>query len=636
MTRKITTYLLAGCLVAALGWCPLIALAQDEQPQDAATVPADVPAAQPQSQAPGDDEPVTDEPEQPAEPPIPLVGWLELSETLPEAPPPFAFVAPEEVGPTLSDVIDQLDTVASDDRYIGVVVFLDRPMLTLSQIDAISDALDAVRAEGKHVMAFAEQYTLGTYLLACSADTILLQRKGEVWMFGFGVEEIYLVGLLDKLGMQADLVQVGEFKGAEEPWTRTGPSDAWNQNIDALLNDLYGQVVGRIAERRGMSDDEVEQVFADSLLMSDTDYVQRRVIDQLTDRDLIEATELAYGDEFEWDETMGGPGDTARVDNPFAMFRMLFQEPKTQVRRQSIALINAAGPIHSGESAYGEGLFGGENIGSQTMVEVLGDVRDNDLIKGAVIRLDSPGGSAIASEMIWQAIREVGETKPVFVSVGSMAASGGYYIACGADEVFVVPHSIVGSIGVVGGKIILGGLYDKIGVAVHRRSRGPLADMFNSVTVFTPQQRTVLEAALNRIYAQFTQRILLGRGNRIGDIDAVARGRLFTGKQAVQNGLADRIGDLDDALTAMAEQLDLEPGTYDVVTMPPPMSLAEFLEKTFDLRSRPVAVQVGMIEAARSVLGPDVWRSARSVLNGLMLLRHEPVLVLLPTVIVIR
>lgn len=564
----------------------------------------------------------------------PKVVWLDLSQVIRDAPLPFAWITSKGVGLTIRDIIKLLDKVANDDRYLGVVLNLDRLRLGLSQINEISAAVDAVRISGKHVMAFAEQYCLSSYLLASSADTILLHRKGLVELTGMSLEEMYLLGLFEKLGIKADFVQIGKYKGFDEAWTRNQPSEAWSLNIDALLDDLYGQIVERIADRRMMDPEYVEQLFADSLTMSETDCLKRRVIDQLVDRDLIEATKLAYGDHFVWEKAEPTGNDHNRhYSSPFSVFSQLLQESKIHIHRNSIAVIHAHGVIHGGHSGYEYPFFGGESIGSSTLLETLDDISANDLIKGAVIHIDSPGGSAIASEVIWQAVRKVGIKKPVFVSVGPLAASGGYYIACAAEEIYVAPQSIIGSIGVGGGKVTLGSLYEKIGISVHRRSRGALGDMFNSVNTFTSDERATLQTMLQRIYEQFTARVMLGRGSRVNDIDAIAQGRLFTGRQAVKNGMADHMGNIENALVAMAEQLGLKEGEYDVVRMPPPMSLSQYLENLFNSQLQVSTAQAGLMQTAKKLLGSKTWPTAQAVLNGLMLLRNEPVLTLMPYVI---
>jgi protease-4 len=317
---------------------------------------------------------------------------------------------------------------------------------------------------------------------------------------------------------------------------------------------------------------------------------------------------------------------------------MLFKEQDTRTHRPTIAIVHASGAIHSGESSHGSGLFDAESIGSTTMVEVLGDVRDDDNIKGVILRIDSPGGSALASEIIWQAVRDLGETKPVFVSVGSMAASGGYYIACAGDEVYLSPCSIVGSIGVVGGKIALGGLYDWAGISVYRRSRGPLGDIFNSVEPFTDSQRATVRESMQLIYDQFIQRVTIGRGTRLPDVGSVAEGRLFTGHQAVENGMADKLGGVEEAMTDMTYELGLEKGSYDVLHLPAAMSLQTFLNDMFGAQAPAASAAESplMLETVKRVLGPRAWPSISAAVQGLLLLQDEPVLTLMPNALIVR
>jgi len=567
----------------------------------------------------------------------PVVGWLELSEALRDGPVPFVWVSPEEAGPSLGDVLSQLDYVADHEEFLGVVIYLDQPMLRLSQVLSITDKIAEVRAAGKRVLIYAEAYDTMGYVLASAADMILLQHKGEVQLMGLSIEEMYLAGLLEKIGAKADFVQIGKYKGADEALTRTGPSEAWNQNFDALLDDLYAQIITRIAQGRGMTQDEVEGLLKDSWTMHDADYLRRRVIDRLTDRDLIDVTEIEFGDSFLWDDTMGLGGASYQISNPMMLFGLLFKESNTHTSRATIAVIHAEGPIHSGESSHGQGMFSSKSIGSATMIKALGEARDDDNIKGVILRIDSPGGSALASEIIWQAVRNLGETKPVYVSVGSMAASGGYYIACAGDEVYVSPSSIVGSIGVVGGKIVLGGLYQWAGVKVYRRSRGPMSDIFNSVDPFTDPQRQAVRESMQQVYDQFIQRVSVGRGARLPDVGSIAEGRLFTGRQAVKNGMADKLGGVALAMTDLADDLGLKDGEYDVIHLPPAMSFQTFVNDMIGARAPAVRVENSpLLPTVKQILGPRAWPAVSSTLQGLMLFQSEHILTIMPNAIVIR
>lgn len=573
-----------------------------------------------------------------------VVGWLELSGALRDGPIPFTWVSKAEAEPSLGDVLSQMQTVADGDQYMGMVIYLDAPELSLTEITELSKQMKAVSKAGKRVLVFAESYSLREYLLASAADLVLLQNRGSVELSGLSIEEMYLGGTLEKIGVKADFVQVGEFKGAAEPLTNKEPSKQWSQNIDNLLDDLYGQIVGQIATNRGMNVEQFEKLMGASWTMQDFDYVKEGLIDRLVSRDMVDVTEVEFGDNFIWDDSMGiSTGGRMNVESPFALFSMLFQEKQTVTTRPTIAVLHAAGEIHSGDSTRGDGMFATDTIGSRTMVRILSDIRDDPNIKGMVLRIDSPGGSALASEVIWQAVREVAEVKPVFCSVGNLAASGGYYIACAADQIYVSPQSILGSIGVVGGKLTMKGLYQWAGINVVQRDRGPLAAMFNSVEPFTAEQREKVRAGMKNVYDQFVNRIELGRGNRIADIDKVARGRLFTGQQCIDNGLADKNANLEQAILDMANQLNLAQGQYDVLQLPPPMSFQEFLEEFM----RADAGQVPKLAAATpemasvlqvlsNLLGEQTMQQLHTQLRGMMLLRHEHVLTIMPTTLIVK
>ena len=566
------------------------------------------------------------------------VGWIELSGMLREGPAPYAFFAGDPQSASLHDIVKALQHIADSPEYMGVVLYLDNPMLPVAHIDECHQALRSIRLSNKRVIAFAESYTLNAYLIACGADSIVLQQKGTLLLTGLALEEWYLAGLLEKIGGRADLVQIGEYKGASDPLMRTGPSRAWDSNIENVLDDIYAQIIDRISQYRGLSVPKVEEAFTRCWTMTDQELVDAGLIDMLSQRDLVEITEAAFGVDFHWDKSLGGQQQQRQQpQNPMDVLRMFMgaQAPRRPTR-DSIALIHVVGPVTGGKSRP-TGVFGGQSTGSRTITKALRAARDDENIKGVIVRIHSPGGSAIASEVIWQAIRQVAGEKPVFASIGPVAASGGYYIACAADKVFISPGSITGSIGVVGGKFVLGGLYEKIGLTVHRRTRGPVGDMFNSVEPFTDEQRELFTQAMQRTYEQFTDRVMTGRGDRLAPIHEVAQGLLFTGRQATGNGLGDILGGIESAIGAMAGQLELEPGTYDVVHMPPPMSLQEFFNEMFG-RGRIETPSIsnttaGLLEAARHVMGPRAWSNAQAVLNGLTLLHHEPTLTLLPVVI---
>ncbi|MEM1355385.1 MAG: signal peptide peptidase SppA [Planctomycetota bacterium] len=571
------------------------------------------------------------------------VGWIELRGPLRDGPIRQAWLSEDEVEIALQTILDQLAAVRDGDQYLGVVLYLDQPSMTATQVDAIYHAMREVRDAQKTVVTFSQAYTTREYVLASAGDLIVLQHKGEVALEGLHIEEMYLRGLLDKLGVQPQMIQVGRYKGASEQMTRTGPSDSWSKNMDGLLDDMYAVLIERIGQGRGLDRGQVEAIMADSWTLSDQDLLRRGIVDRLAGRDLINVTEIEFGDDFVWDVDMGhipaGPAVVAG-DNPVSMLGALLSSPGTTTSGPTIAVLHLNGAIVSGDSAFGGGMFGGETIGSRTVELFLDEALYDDNIKGVVIRIDSPGGSALASEIMWQSIREFGESKPIYCSVGGMAASGGYYIASACDEIYVEPRSILGSIGVVAGKINLKGLYDLVGISVHTRSRGPNADLLSSVTNFTDEEREKLTASMTLVYQQFRDRVATGRGARLKDLDAVDEGMLFTGRQCVQSGMADKLGGTDDAVADMARQLGLESGDYDILQLPPPISLADYLATMLEGPGLPFGLQspesAGLLAATRALVGPQAWQQLTRALTGISLLREEQNLLLMPQVIVVK
>ena len=559
------------------------------------------------------------------------LGWVEIAGTVRGGPPVFAWSGSD--GSRLGGLTGKLASIAHGAEYDGAIVRLRRPNLALHQVQALGAAIARVRAAGKTVVAVADTFELPAYLLACSADAILLNSGGTLRLTGIGAEELYLGGLLERIGVSVDLVRVGRFKGAGEALTRTQPSEPWNRNIDGVLDDLYRQIRETIARRRGMTVEAVSEALAHALHEGRRSYRDRGLIDGVVENDLRGAVERVLGEPAIWDPTRGRHESEA-PRSPWALIRKLFRGSDGGGGGPAIAAIDARGPIVSGTSAPG-GPFGAARVGSRTMRRALREARRLDRVRGVLIRLDSPGGSAVASEAIWQAIRRTARKKPVYVSVGATAASGGYYVASAATRVYAAEASIVGSIGVVGGKIVLRDLYDELGIGVHRRSRGPLGGMFHTSRPFTETERGRLRKALERTYRRFVDRVRTGRGEALADMAAVGAGRIFTGAQAEDRGLVDATGGRAAALRALARRTGLDPESTPLMRIPGPMSLPELLDRMLAL-DRGLGAEAELRAAARRLLGPVAWRRAARVLTGLRELRREPILALMPAVVALR
>ena len=568
------------------------------------------------------------------------VGWLEISGPLRQGPAPFAFLDPADLPPSLADVLEQIEHVATSDDHAGLVLHLKDPWLSLANASALRRGLAELKDTGKPVVVFAAAYDTPTYYLASVADRLLLQTHGSLELQGVAIEEMYLAGMLEKVGIEADLLQVGDYKGAEETFTRTGPSEQWSENIEHLLDGLYGGLIEEIAKGRGLEVAEAEAAMAEAWLLDDEGLVGAGLIDAAVARGLTSETQELFGDDFSWDEQMGRSQSEGIPTSPFALFAKLMNPPAAGLRRDGVAVLHLRGPIGAGESSTDDGLFSSASIGQDSVTEQAADLAADPRVKAVVLRMDSPGGSAHASEVIYQALEELAAAKPLYVSIDGMAASGGYYLAVAADEIHAEPSAIVGSIGVVGGKMSLGGLYDKLGVNIHRRTRGPNTGYLDSTQPFTEQQRERVRESMRMVYDLFRERVAEGRGDRLEDLSEVDAGRLFTGRQAVDNGMIDGVSGLAETVEAAAAAAGLGEG-FEVIHLPEPLPLADALAGMFGgVRSprlaTPDASVPAALAAAERLLGPAAWSACAAWLDAALQLREEPVLLLHPAAIVVR
>jgi len=567
----------------------------------------------------------------------PRIGLLEIEGTPAEAPNPYAWLFGDE-RPTLAAVARTIRTAPGERDLDHLVVRLKDAALSWSQVDELGQAIAQADVP---VHVFAEQMGPADFMLAAAADNVLMQRAGDVSLPGMYMEEMFLADTLGWIGMDAQLVQVGDYKGANEQLTRSEPSEAWDENISQLLDGLYGHMLSSIARRPGLNPQDVERAMADLWLANADDAKDAGLIDSAVDLPAISAAVAPDAPSPRW-VTIEAGSDGVELDtsNPFAMFQVLAQKPTVQLSEPTIAVLHLTGTIITGDSTSG-GLFGGQSIGSRSVRNILKELGEEDMVKGVVLRISSPGGSATASEIIWQGVRELRQTKPVWVSVGDMAASGGYYIAVAGEKIYANPSSIVGSIGVVGGKISMGELYDTLRINVVGRARGPRADMFASGSAWNDRQLDLIRGKMREVYDQFTDRVAAGRPGI--DLSKTAEGRLFVGKDAAPLRMVDEVGSLHDAVADLADELGLE--SYDVRPYPGPKSLEDFFEEALGgmaMADAPLGT-VGtlggappMLRAARAIVGERAWDQLVAPLEAMSLLREEPVVLTVPRALLFR
>lgn len=573
----------------------------------------------------------------------PAVGFLKLEGVLADREMGGGGLFMGSSRATLPGVVASLDSVASGEAGVaGVVLRLEGVSLGLTQVEELGAALDRVRASGRDVQVFSENYGPAELLLASHADEVIVQSGGGVSFPGLHVEEMFLADTLGLIGLRMDFVQVGKYKGAEEMLGNSAPSEAWDQNISALLDGIYGQMRAQMMRGRDLTGIELDAAMKACFWADAETAIEHGLIDAAMDRlDLDAHLEKTYGPDYTWDTEIGPASERASArlgtmgtfEALGELMRMLTEGPDRKTTRDTIAVLHVKGAIVDGKSSSG-GLFGGSGTtGALTIRKALSAIERDDNVKGVVVRIDSPGGSATASETMLLGLRRVAKDKPVWASVGSMAASGGYYVLVGTEKAYVSPSSIVGSIGVVGGKLVAQGLYEKIKLNVVTRTRGPAASMFATTSDWTEGERAMLRGKMQEVYDLFVERVKQGRpGVEIGE---VAEGRLFEGERAVELGMADAIGGVDEAVAAMASSVGLSEGSYDVLDYPRPPSFEEMLEEMFGVRARAGAQLEAIVATGRALLGERAWAQVADGLDALLTARERPVMLVTPRILVL-
>ena len=584
------------------------------------------------------------------------IAVLRINGTISERPGLSVMSLTSEVpGTHFRDLVDILDKAGKDDAISGVLLSIEEPMMSWAQVEELRTALRKLRSMGKKSYAYVETIDQLSYLLASECDEIAMTETGMLVLMGMSGRSVYYKNLFDMLGIQADFIQMGNYKGAAEPFTRTGPSPSEQEQVNRVFDSLYDHLVESIARSRKIPKEKVVQLIDAGPYMAE-EAKEASLIDRVEYRDeFLKYLEGQVGGAVALRLDYGQRGAVpVTFDNPFGLIsslQQLFSGPP-EPRGDAIAVLYIDGPIMSGEN--GEMLFGGNVVGSRATRMILAQAREDDDVKAIVVRIDSPGGSATASDIIYHAIRECVEKKPekpVIVSMGSVAASGGYYIACGAKHIIAQPSTITGSIGVVGGKLTFGGLLDKIGITTYGYQRGKNAQIFASTRPFTPGERVKIIKIMQNVYEKFKKRVTDSRNpdektqKLKGSIDYLAQGKIYTGAQALEVGLVDQLGGLQDAIELAAQQAEIE--KYHIRSLPKPKTLLDILEMFMAQAEMPD--DNPKAELARlSPLIPSVDFSLLSVVEKFLLqklfrraygmgilLRQEPVLLMQPYEIVL-
>ncbi len=507
-----------------------------------------------------------------------------------------------DIQPSLGSLIRRIDQAAEDEKVQAVWLKVNGLSLGRGKVHELREAIKRFRESGKPIHAELATARSASYLIASACNRIVMAPSGSLMIPGVRAEVMFYKGLLDKLGIQADMLKMGKYKGAAEPFTQTTMSEPLRESLEAMVDDTYQTLIAQIAADRKMTPEQVTALVDRGLFTAEA-AKQAGLVDQ-----------IAYADEFQ--EALPGMlgveeieivtdykkrkvnTDFSGITGMIKMMELMMggRPSRSGSKQKKIAVVYAVGPIIEGKSM--SDIFGGSAIGSTSMVKTLRKAAEDPSVLAIVLRIDSPGGSATGSDLIWRETVRI--EKPVIASMGDVAGSGGYYIAMGADKIFAEPGTLTGSIGVVGGKLVLGGLMGKLGITTEVISRGKNSGALSSNEPFTPEQREAFTTLLEDIYRQFVAKAAQGRKVSYEQLDQLAQGRVYTGRMAQANGLIDELGTLRDAIAAAKQAAGVPEGEkVELQILPRPKTIFEQLLGGPSAAAQLQSIEPELIESLR-------------------------------------
>jgi protease-4 len=509
---------------------------------------------------------------------------LSLSSPFQESPPdPIATQIFHEKIYNVFDTVRALDRAAKDERIKSLLIEPGMGGGTgLGKLEQLRSAVERFKKSGKPVWAYYESASTGGYYVASCADKVYAPPSGDLILMGPAMALPFFGGTLKKFGIVPQLYHIGAYKSYSDTFTRTDASDAEKEATNAILDSFYGQLVDGIARGRKLSPDQVKAAIDMGFLWGDQ-MKQQRLVDDLLYQDQVEqGLKKINGNGERWN----------RID--MADYQNDHRINLSEGAKKTVAYVVANGDIVSGEK-------GSSNIGSETLIRWLRKIGEDSGISAVVLRVDSPGGDALASDVIWRQVQVLRKSKPVVVSMSDLAASGGYYISMGSDGIVAEPGTITGSIGVVTGKFVIKGLLDFVDFNMEIMKRGKNSDLFSSYTPYTPEQEQLIQGQMQSFYKTFVPKAAEGRDKSYEALDQVGQGRIWSGEDALKLGLVDKLGGIEEAIALAKEKAGIPPKEpVHIVMYPKPKTILQaFLEEKTDslVRAR-----------ERSEVPPELWQ----------------------------
>lgn len=452
----------------------------------------------------------------------------------------------------LNDILEVLNLASNDRNIKGIFLDLDLVNAGMASTEEIRNALISFKSKGKWIIAYSEMYTQKSYYLASVANQIFLNPKGDMEWKGFSAELPFFKGTMEKLGVEPQIIRHGKFKSAVEPFILDKMSEENRMQTRTYISGMWKHVVSAISKSRKISSDTL-QAYADRIAI--------RKASQAQALGLVDG--LKYRDEVIQELLKKSGADRTEKDPEFISLSQYLRVPKINKEKVSdpkIAVIYASGEIESGK--------GGENkIGSESLAKAIREAREDEKIKAIVLRVNSPGGSALASEVIWRETSLAAKSKPLLVSMGDVAASGGYYISAGAKKIFASPLTITGSIGVFGMILNAKGLLNnKLGITTDTVNTGRLANLGSSARPLTAEERSIMQEGVEDVYSTFIGRVSQGRGISVAEVDSIGQGRVWCGIDAQRIKLVDHFGGLNETIAEAAKIAGLK--NFRMVELP--------------------------------------------------------------------
>ena len=493
----------------------------------------------------------------------------------------------------LSDVMYAIEEAKSDDKIKGISILNDNSNLGMAQIKVLRKTLEDFKKSGKFVFAYGNTFSQKEYYLNSVANTIYLNPVGEMDFKGLSSEILFFKDLQEKSGIKMEVIRHGKYKSAVEPFLENKMSDANREQITALLNSLWNSVINDISKSRNIPVLKLNEI-ANGLLARTpemakaTNLVDKVVYEDVYHNDIRKILKVDADEDYKKISIIDYAKNVATTTRDFT-------------EKNNIAIIYAQGEIGNGEGDV-------NMVGEGSMRRSLQEARKDDKIKAIVLRIDSPGGNALTSDLIWREIEITKKVKPVIVSMGNLAASGGYYIACNADKIFAEESTITGSIGVFGILPNFTQLTTKIGINVEQVNTNTNAAGYSVFSPLTDNYKAFAQEGVEKIYNTFVTRVATGRKMTFAQVDAIAQGRVWSGAEALKNGLVDKIGGLDDALEYAASVAKIK--EYHTMTYP-------IYEKNFEdfLSNLGVPFMKTRESLIKNEIGDDNYRIIEQIRN---------------------